>query len=82
MNLEKTGLDLSVGMVGSSPELHAACTLQPVHIQWDYFARIEQVGAALKPRQPPKEQVYVGTVETLRWRSWAGWRPFRRAGAA
>ncbi len=35
-------------------------------IQWDYFARIEQVRTALRPEQAPREQTFIGIVDELK----------------
>lgn len=37
-----------------------------IRIQWDYFARIEQVRAALRPAAAPSERTFVGMVDELK----------------
>jgi hypothetical protein len=37
-----------------------------VRVQWDYFPRIAQVGAALRPAQSPRHQAFYGIVDELK----------------
>jgi hypothetical protein len=61
----KANLDLSVAW-SARLEQPAAGHLKKARIQWDYFPRIEQVRAALRPAQSAKEQAFVGIVDELK----------------
>jgi hypothetical protein len=61
----KANLDLSVAW-SCRLESPAPVHLKKTRIQWDYFPRIEQVRAALRPAQDAKEQTFIGIVDELK----------------
>ena len=61
----RANLDFSITW-SSRLEAPAARHLEKARIQWDYFPRIEQVRAALRPEATPKEQAFIGIVDELK----------------
>ena len=61
----RANLDISVAWsarLESPPPIFC----EKMRIQWDYFPRIEQVRAALRPAQVAKEQSFIGIVDELK----------------
>lgn len=61
----RTNLNLSVNWSPRLP-VFGPMARAKVRIQWDYFARIEQVKTALRPSREAQDETFVGSVEELR----------------
>lgn len=62
---EETRYDLNIEFNWSSLITPPSNTNNIIKIQKDYFSRIKDIGIELKSQETPREDTYIGTVETL-----------------
>lgn len=58
-------LEISVSWAASKPLREASSVARLIRIQPDYFPRIEEVGRALRSPEKDREDIFIGTVESL-----------------
>jgi hypothetical protein len=58
-------LDISISWAASKPLLHTEPLSKPFRLQPDYFPRIEEVARELRSTEAHREDVFIGTVESL-----------------